>query len=165
MTIKLTEDQKKRLSKMTENPSLSNPSERLNAQNTPEMGDSSAKNTSDTRDGTGRRQMQEQVATLHDQSQNAIAALARVGVNGINAQMFEFDSKLAQFEANAAQAMADRMRQSQTRIAMLLAQELSMPAQANKGFGDVIGEVLEVPDLSASWLSIAPSAIAGCLPM
>lgn len=108
---------------------------------------------------------QQQLADLQAQSASAIASLAQAGVNTINAQVFAFDARLTRFERETAKGMAQRLKQSQLRIQQYLAEELSSEPQQPQDFAQLIDAALEPPDLTSSFLTIAPTSIAGCLPL
>ena len=105
------------------------------------------------------------LSELDQQSAHAISALAQTGVNTINAQVFAFDAKLTQFERNTARVMADRLRQSQLRIQQYLVAELSGHPDQCSDFAVLLDDALEVPDLTSSFLAIAPYTAAGALPL
>ncbi len=108
---------------------------------------------------------QEQLDDINTHSRQTISALAQSGVNTINTQVFDFDSKLTRFERETAKQMANRLRQSPLRIQQYLMQELEAEPQECQSFGAIIDDALEVPDLTSDFLAIAPSSIAGALPM
>ena len=110
-------------------------------------------------------QQQQRLSELDHQSAHAISALAQTGVNTINAQVFAFDAKLTQFERNTAKVMAERLRQSQLRIQQYLVAELSEHPNQCADFAVLLDDALEVPDLTSSFLAIAPYTAAGALPM
>jgi len=110
-------------------------------------------------------QQQQRLSELEQQSAHAITALAQTGVNTINAQVFAFDAKLTQFERNTAKVMAERLRQSQLRIQQYLVAELSGHPDQRADFAVLLDEALEVPDLTSSFLAIAPYTPAGALPL
>ncbi|MBF2029215.1 MAG: hypothetical protein IGS48_21050 [Oscillatoriales cyanobacterium C42_A2020_001] len=112
-----------------------------------------------------RDQHHQRLEQVNEATQSEIAALAQTGVNTINAQVFAFDSKLTRYERDTARAMADRLRQSPLRIQQYLMQELTVENTAGSDFAALIDEVLEVPDLTTNFLSIALSTALGALPL
>ncbi len=97
---------------------------------------------------------QQDIADLADETQKAIGALAQTGFNTINAQVFAFDGKLTQFERDTARAMADRLRQSPTRIQHYLAEELLSQNIETPDY-EVFAEEFEVPNLTSKFLAAA----------
>jgi hypothetical protein len=112
-----------------------------------------------------QERQQEQLDDINAHSRQAISALAQSGVNTINTQVFDFDSKLTRFERDTAKAMAHRLRQSPLRIQQYLMEELEVKPQECQSFGVIIDDALEVPDLTSNFLAIVPSSIAGALPL
>src|SRR5579883_48826 len=110
-------------------------------------------------------QQQQRLSELDQQNAHAITALAQTGVNTINAQVFAFDAKLTQFERSTAKVMADRLRQSQLRIQQYLVAELSGHPHQCADFAVLLDDALDVPDLTSSFLAIAPYTAAGALPL
>jgi hypothetical protein len=112
-----------------------------------------------------REQQQQQLNQVDQSTATAITSLAQAGVNSINAQVFAFDSKLTRYEQDTDKAMADRLRQSPVRIQQYLLAELSIQNTRSADYTDLIDDTLEVPDLTSSFLAIAQTTVAGCLPM
>ncbi|UBF30768.1 hypothetical protein K9N68_39635 (plasmid) [Kovacikia minuta CCNUW1] len=97
---------------------------------------------------------QQQMDDLGDETQKAIGTLAQTGFNTINAQVFAFDGRLTKFERDTARAMANRLRQSPTRIQHYLAEELLTHNVETPDF-EVFAEEFEVPDLTSKFLAAA----------
>ena len=112
-----------------------------------------------------RDQQQQQLHQLDQTTITAISSLAQAGVNTINAQVFAFDSKLTRYERDTAKAMADRLRQSSLRIQHYMLEELSSQNAQSPEWSHLMDDVLEAPDLTSSFLAIAPCTVAGSLPL
>lgn len=117
------------------------------------------------RPNPNREQQQQQLNQVDQSTATAITSLAQSGVNSINAQVFAFDSKLTRYEQDTARAMADRLRQSPLRIQQYLLAELSEQNARSSDYTGLIDDALEVPDLTSSFLGIAQTSVAGCLPL
>ncbi|MBL1177634.1 hypothetical protein [Pantanalinema sp. GBBB05] len=108
---------------------------------------------------------QQQLSDLNNQTSSAIANLARVGVNTINAQVFAFDAHLTQYERDTAVTLANRLKQSQLRIQRYLVDELMDIGGRPTDIAAVVQEVLETPDLNSGFLALPPAYVAPTMPM
>lgn len=108
---------------------------------------------------------QQQLSDLNNQTSSAIANLARVGVNTINAQVFAFDAHLTQYERETAVTLANRLKQSQLRIQRYLVDELMDIGGRPTDIATVVQEVLEVPDLNSGFLALPPAYVAPSMVM
>lgn len=89
----------------------------------------------------------ERAEEVQNQSASAVSALAQAGVNGINAQVFAFDSALNQFEERTADQLVERLRQSPTRIQQKVAEKMQSIAPVPNQLNNVFADVLEVVDI------------------
>lgn len=108
---------------------------------------------------------QQQLSDLNNQTSSAIANLARVGVNTINAQVFAFDAHLTQYEKNTAVTLANRLKQSQLRIQRYLVDELMDIGGRPTDIAATVQGVLETPDLNTGFLALPPVYVAPTMPM
>jgi hypothetical protein len=105
---------------------------------------------------------------LNATDRSNINALAQAGINGINTQVFAFDSRLTQYEKETGKQMADRVKQSPLRIQHYFLQELQAEQPECQDFSVTIEDAIEVPDLTSNFLhpqGITPSSAMGALPI
>lgn len=91
----------------------------------------------------------ERATEAQNQSASAVAALAKAGVSGINAQVFAFDSALDRFEDQTADQLVERLRQSPIRIQQKVAARMAEIAPVRNELNDIFAEVLEVADIAS----------------
>lgn len=165
MSIKLTEEQKKRLSKMTDSQSQGVPSENLsegkNAQNTRAGGVSGAQNPS--YDGTGRhRQTSEHAGGLAEQAITLLNQQSGSTLSNVQAHI----QRLTNSRSTAVEQVSDvlaYLHDPRTLYAEIM-QRTNEKLGINEASSlDGLGNPYEGFDVA--YPALLPSTIAGCLPI
>lgn len=104
-------------------------------------------NVSAKRPAPNTERQRDRANEVQDESGSAVTALARAGVNGMNAQVFAFDTALTQFEDRTADQLVERLRQSPTRIQQKVAARMQEVQPALNQINEIFAEVLEVVDI------------------